>query len=54
MIPKIEIRKKNTPIAVPLIDGSTTADNIPIAGWPHPVDSKYSMNNPNMLTIKLF
>jgi hypothetical protein len=32
MTPKIEIRKKNKEIAVPLTDASQTVESIPIAG----------------------
>jgi len=47
------IKKKKTEIAVPLIAESQTVDRIPIAGYPQPVESKYSMKRPVMETQKL-
>jgi hypothetical protein len=51
--PKMVIIKKKTEIAVPLIDGSHTVERMPIAGYPHPVLSKYSMKRPVIEIQKL-
>ena len=51
--PKIVIRKKKTEMAVPRIAESQTVESIPIAGWPQPVDNKYSINKPVIDTQKL-
>ena len=47
------IKKKKTETAVPLMAGSTTVARIPMAGCPHPVESRYSINNPVIETQKL-
>lgn len=51
--PNIEIRKKKTEIAVPLIAESQTVDSIPMAGYPQPVLRRYSIKRPVIEIQKL-
>lgn len=49
----MDIKKKNTEMAVPLIAGSHTVASIPIAGCPQPVERRYSMKSPLIESQKL-